>query len=47
MHLAAGTLERAAAFQIALHACVASKAPWHAITDALAQHDEEPVPPRG
>lgn len=46
MHLAAGTLDRAPAFQVALHGYVASKAPWHEITDSLPQYDDEPSPPR-
>lgn len=47
MHLAAGTLDCAPALKVALHAYVASKAPWHQITDALPQFDEEPAsPPR-
>jgi len=46
MHLAAGTLDRAPAFQVAFHGYVGSKAPWHEITDALPQFDAEPAPPR-
>ena len=46
MHLAAGTLDRAPVFQVAFHGYVASKAPWHAISDALPQYDDEPSPPR-
>ena len=46
MHLAAGTLDRAPAFRVALHGYVASKAPWHEITDALPQYEGEPTPPR-
>jgi len=46
MHLAAGTLDRAPVFQVAFHGYVASKAPWHEISDALPQYDDEPSPPR-
>jgi len=44
--LAAGTLDRPPAFQVAFHGYVASKAAWHEITDALPQYDDEPSPPR-
>jgi len=44
MHLAAGTLDHAPSFQVAFHGYVASKAPWHDITDGLPQYDSEPVP---
>lgn len=44
MHLAAGTLDDSPAMQVALHAYVASKAPWHVIVDAIPQHDSEPQP---
>lgn len=43
MHLSAGTLDHAPALQVNLHAYVASKAPWHVITDAIPQFDEEPT----
>jgi hypothetical protein len=46
MHLAAGTLDRAPACQVAFHGYVGSKAPWHEISDALPQYDDEPSPPR-
>ena len=45
MHLSAGTLDRSPALQVALHVHVGSKAPWHVITDAIPQFDEEPPPP--
>jgi hypothetical protein len=45
IHLAAGSLDRAPAFQVAFHGYVASKAPWHVITDALPQYEDEPSPP--
>jgi hypothetical protein len=41
MHVAAGTLDHAPAVRVAFHVYVASKAPWHELTDALPRFDEE------
>jgi hypothetical protein len=46
MHLAAGSLDRAPSFRVALHGYVGSKAPWHEIDDELPQYDDEPSPPQ-
>jgi hypothetical protein len=45
MHLSAGTLDQPPALQVAVHAYVGSKAPWHVITDAIPQFHEEPSSP--
>ncbi|HYQ04837.1 MAG TPA: GFA family protein [Polyangiaceae bacterium] len=45
MHLSAGTLDHAPALQVKFHLHVASKAPWHLITDELPQFADEPSAP--
>ena len=42
VHVPLGTLREAPSVRPSFHACVASKAPWHDITDALPQYREFP-----
>jgi hypothetical protein len=43
MHVAAGSMDRAPALHLAMHAHTASKAAWYEIADGLPQHQAEPM----
>ncbi len=42
VHVPLGTLRQAPSLRPAFHVCVAEKAPWHDITDALPQYSGQP-----